>query len=95
MRVRPTPCKPLLSWCEDEAARALERIVLERIGKPESKHPLNGAERIDMSHCVIGCGRCGGVHGGDGIVSREGVEKGRCPTKRCTCSRKQRGGGAT
>jgi len=85
MRDRPTPKKPLLSWCEDEAAAALDRFVLERIGKAENPHPLNGSSRIDMRHCVIGCGRCGGVYGGDGIVTRDGVETGRCPTKRCVC----------
>jgi len=87
MRDKPTPTKPLLSWCEDEAARALERIVLERVGRAENEHPLNGAQRLDLSHCVIACGRCGGVYGGDGIVLRDGVVMGRCPTKRCTCRR--------
>ncbi len=84
MKRDPSIGKPVLSWCDDEAADALERLVLARVGRPELPHPLN-VERIDMAHAVVACGRCGGVYGGDGLVIRNGVVRGRCPTARCTC----------
>jgi hypothetical protein len=77
--------KPSLSWCEDAVSTFFERLALARVGQPESDHPLNAKQSFDMSHCVIACGRCGGVYGGDGVVSRGGKVFGRCPTRRCEC----------
>jgi len=84
----PTRRQPILQWAADEEQDRADELALGRVGLPEPAHALNGAELVDMSHCVIGCGRCGGVYGGDGLVVRNGVQRGSCPTKRCICKRK-------
>lgn len=77
----PKKGQPLLVWVPDEVYDHDQRIVVDRIGTPESAHGLNDTQRVDMAHAVIGCGRCGGVYGGDGVRANGG----RCPTKRCVC----------
>ena len=82
---QPTRRQPILQWVPDEEHLFADRLARERVGQPESAHALNTSTRIDLGHAVIGCGRCGGVRGGDGIVIRHGVMRGCCPTKRCSC----------
>ena len=82
--VRVAKRQPRLAWHECKHQLAMDDLALAHVGKPELAHPLN-VERIDMAHAVIACGQCGGVYGGDGVVVRNGVVRGRCPTARCTC----------
>lgn len=79
----PQRGQPTLHHFADEALELLTELALQRVGAPESVHSLNGTEVVAVAHSVTGCGRCGGVYGGDGIAAH-----GRCPTRRCTCKRK-------
>lgn len=82
----PKPRRPILVHCEDLIQERQDAMALERVGRPESLHDMNATVRVDMSHAVIACGRCGGVYGGDGVkLDEAGNIIGRCPTKRCTC----------
>lgn len=87
----PKPRRPILVHCADPIQERLDALALERAGRPESTHDMNATVRVDMSHAVIACGKCGGVYGGDGVnLDDAGNVIGRCPTKRCTCRRRPR-----
>lgn len=85
----PKPGKPVLRYLGDAQVERANELALARVGQPEPLHGLNGTMRVEMSHAVTACGRCGGVFGGSGEKWRDGKLIARCVTKRCVCKRKR------
>ncbi len=72
---KPTPRQPVLAWVADEQQERSTEIALERVGQVEV------VEIVAPSRIVTGCGRCGGVYGGNAETMK------RYP-RRCTCKRR-------
>lgn len=73
----PTRGQPRLTWIADEQQERADAIALERVGQREV------LEMVTPSRIVTGCGRCGGVYGGDEETLK------RYP-RHCACKRRGR-----